>query len=307
MNWKDYLATIYFNPNHPASFSGPDKIYEVVKSESKYKIGRYRIRKWLQDQEAYSLTRGARRHFQRSRVIVNGIDSMWDMDLMDMVSLSKENDNFKYVLVVIDIFSRYTWCQPLKVKTGTEVIRALTKILNGDRKPNTIRTDKGSEFKNTQVSKFLKGLNINHIVTQNETKANYAERVIKTIKHKLFRYMLKTRKKEYMNKLQDFVYSYNHTVHRSLGKNPASLGKDNESESRLQQYLLRQKGQKKNVMKEVKKKIKRKIGYKYKLGQTVRISHVRGMFDREYSQKWTGELFKVKSRYKREGIPVYTL
>ena len=299
--------SIYFNPKHPASFAGPDKLYDVVKSEDKFKIGRYRIRKWLQDQDAYSLTRGARRHFKRSRVIVNGVDSMWDIDLMDMMSLAKDNDGFKYILVVIDVFSRYTWCQPLKSKTGVEVVNALSSIL-GQRTPKTIRSDKGREFKNKDVSKFLKGHGIHHRLAQNETKANYAERVIKTIKHKIFRRMLKTRTKKYIDKLQDMVNSYNHTVHRSLGDTPISVNKSNESESRLQQYLLRQKGQKKPTIKrESKNELKKKKRYKFKIGQTVRISHIRSVFDREYSQKWTGELFKVKSRYRREDVNVYTL
>lgn len=104
MNWKEYLASIYFNPKHHACFAGPDKLYNVVKSEGQFKIGCYRIRKWLQDQEPYSLTRGARRQLRRSRVIVEGLDSMWEMDLMDMASLFKDNDGYKYVLVVIDVF-----------------------------------------------------------------------------------------------------------------------------------------------------------------------------------------------------------
>ena len=92
-NWKQYLSSLYFNPKFPASYLGPEKLYQIVKSQGKYKIGRHRIRKWLQDQESYSLTRGARRKYTRSRVIVAGIDSQWDMDLMDMVDLAKQNDN----------------------------------------------------------------------------------------------------------------------------------------------------------------------------------------------------------------------
>ena len=84
---------------------------------------------------------------------------------------------------------------------------------------------------------------------------------------------------------------------------PASISKDNEGESRLKQYLLRHATDK--TKKKRKNKIKRP--YKLEIGQTVRLSHVRGLFDREYSQKWTGEIFKIKTRFKREGIPVYTL
>ncbi len=295
-DWKDYLTSIYFDPKYPGSFSGPDKLYNIVKSEGKFKIKKQDVRQWLQDQEAYSLTRYARRKFKRSRVIVDGIDSRWDSDLMDMSNISKYNDGVKYVLVMIDIFSRYLWCQPLKNKTGKEVSKAMTETFLNGRQPGSIRTDKGSEFTNRDVKKYLKDTGIDHFVTQNETKANYAERVIKTIKHKIYRYILKNNSYRYVDALTDIVTSYNNTNHRSLGTTPSSVTKNNEGESRLRQYLIRRPSEAKPNHK-----------MKYNVGDIVRISHVRGVFDREYSQKWTGELFKVKSRYLRQNIPVYKL
>lgn len=301
-DWRQYLSSLYFNPKSPASYLGPEKLYQIVKSQGQYKIGRHRIRKWLQDQESYSLTRGARRKYTRSRVIVAGIDSQWDIDLMDMVDLAKQNDGYQYVLVAIDIFSRFAHCQPIKSRKGADVVKALQSILKGARKANMIRTDRGMEFRSKEVNRYLKSQNIHHFYALNtEIKANYAERLIKTLKHKLFRYMMKHRTQRYIDVLQDIVHSYNHTVHRSLGKTPASITKVNEGESRLQQYLLRTVKSKKRSSK------KKPSKYKFKIGQTVRLSHVRSVFDREYSQKWTGELFKVKTRYRREGVPVYTL
>ena len=115
-DWKENLSSLYFNPKLPSSYLGPEKLYQIVKSDGHFKIGRHSIRKWLQEQEAYLLTWGARRKYTRSCVIVAGIDSQWDMDLMDMVDLAKQNDGVKYVLVAIDIFSRFAHCQPIKTK-----------------------------------------------------------------------------------------------------------------------------------------------------------------------------------------------
>lgn len=298
-NWKDYLASIYYNAGHPGSYAGPERLYKVVAAEGKFKIGRYRIRKWLQDQEAYSLTKGARRRFSRSRVVVEGIDSQWDMDLMDMVDLAKQNDGCKYVLVTIDIFSRFAHCHPIKSKKGSDVLKALQIVLS-DRIPKVIRTDRGMEFRSKEVNKYLKMQHVHHLYAFNtETKANYAERLIKTLKHKLFRYMMKNRTQRYINVLQEMVQSYNRTLHRSLGRAPVSITKANEGESRLQQYLIRNRGSKQ------KNNINRH--FKFKVGQTVRISHVRSLFDREYSQKWTGEIFSIGTRYRREGLPVYSI
>ena len=299
-DWKTYLSSIYFDSNNPASFSGPEKLYQYVKAQGKYNIGRHRIRKWLQDQESYLLTTGARRRFMRSRVIVDCVDSQWDIDLMDMDNLQKHNEGVKYILIAINVFSRFLYAQPVQSKRGADVVTALKRILTGPKKPNTICMDRGMEFRSKEVKTYLKSQNIHHSYAYNtETKENYAERVIKTIKHKIFRYLLKNRTRRYIDVLQDVVHIYNHTFHRSLGENPAAISSENEGESRLRQYHIRTKGNKGE-----KSAIKK---FKYKIGQTVRLSNIRSVFDREYSQKWTGEIFKIKSRFKRQGLPVYTL
>ena len=100
---------------------------------------------------------------------------------------------------------------------------------------------------------------------------------------------------KYVDVLQDLVKAYNKTKPSSLGIPPSKVNKNNENEVRLDQYLLRRKS------KEVKQ------SYRFKVGDTVRISHLKTAFQREYQQKWTGELFKVTRRYKRNGIPVYKL
>ena len=72
--WEEYLSTIYYDPAHPASFAGPNKLFQEVKNEGRFNISLNRIRKWLQNQEVYSIHRPLRRKFARNRVIVNGID-----------------------------------------------------------------------------------------------------------------------------------------------------------------------------------------------------------------------------------------
>lgn len=297
-DWKDYLESIYYEPGHPASYSGPTKLYQWVKSNGKYKIGQNRIREWLQVQDTYSLTRGARRKFRRNRVIVKGVDSQWDSDLMDMQNVSKENDGVRYILVMIDIFSRKLWCQPLKDKTGKSVVKAMTAIFAEGRQPLTMRSDRGREYLNKDVQEYLKQLGVHHFTTNNEPKANYAERVIRTLRQKIFRYTMKKQNYRYVNVLQQLVNSYNRTVHSSLGVTPDSVNKGNEDEVRLNQYLRRKKRTK---MKATKRR------FRYKVDDTVRISHVRQVFDREITQKWSGEIFKIKSRLFRQDIPVYRL
>ena len=143
----------------------------------------------MHQQEPYSFQRPNRINFERTPIIVAGIDDQWSADLMDMVKYSSLNNGVKYVLVVVDIFSKYLWLRPLKDKTGTSVVRAFTDIFNEGRRPNKIRSDKGQEFRAKVVKALMKNKNIKQLFAQNENKAAISERAIKTIKSKINRYL----------------------------------------------------------------------------------------------------------------------
>ena len=129
MSWENYLKNIYYNPSNPASLSGSDKLHQFVKKDGKYMISKYRIRKWLQREEAYSLQREARKPLKRSRIVVAGIDDQWSADLMDMVKFNKSNQGVRFILVVIGVFSkvpvaatfkgqeRVVCCQSIRIHT----------------------------------------------------------------------------------------------------------------------------------------------------------------------------------------------
>jgi hypothetical protein len=306
-NWKDYLKEIYYDIEHPAAFSGPDKLYKIVKKEGHHKIGKYKINKWLQDQDAYSLQKPVRYKFKRNRVITAGIDDLWDVDLADVSNLEKYNENVKFLLIIIDIFSRYLWVIPLQNKKHASVIEGFTEVFSLGRKPKHIRSDKGSEFNNRWVKAFLKKAGVNYFVTHNETKANYAERVIRTLKTMMYRYFTHKQTYRYKDILRDLVSNYNHSPHRSLnGRTPVEITKEVEAIVWKEQYIDTLKVKKKIKIKDEVQKHK-KIGkrYKYKIGDYVRLSHLRQPFQRDYQEKWTEEIFIIKERKYRAGIPVY--
>jgi transposase InsO family protein len=311
MDWEKYLHKVYYDPKHAGSFLGPQKLYDAIRAEGKVKISLTKIKKWLKSQQTYTLTRAARRKIKRNTVIVVGLDAQWDADLADMANVSKENDGIRFLLVMIDIFSRFLWVRPLKSKKGEDVAEAIRDIFSEGRQPKIVRTDKGQEFRAKVVQAMFQEAGVRHRVTQNqEIKANYAERVIKTLKSRIFRYMLEQGDHRYIDQVQNFATSYNASKHRSLGRPPLEVNVDNESEVRLDQYLLKNKPKhpiKKEIKSEKKKSRKKKNPYKYKIGDQVRMSHARSLFDREYQQKWTGEVFKVRVRYLREGLPIYQL
>ena len=114
---EKYLEGIYYNISKPGSFYGAGKLYTMIKDEGVYDISRKEIKVWLQKQEVYTTNRQVTRRFQHNHVVVGGIDDIWDTDFS---TFSKENDGYKYVLICIDIFSRYAWARLCKTKFGTE-------------------------------------------------------------------------------------------------------------------------------------------------------------------------------------------
>ncbi|CAC5417048.1 unnamed protein product [Mytilus coruscus] len=156
------ISNIYYNASKPAAYQGADKIQLALKDEGVDNIGVHKIRKWLQNQDDFSLQKPVRRRFKRAQVVVAGPDEQ--LDLKD-----KTGKNVEKALSIV----------PLKDKTGKNVEKALSIILN-DTKFKKIRSDAGGEFKNKWVAKLLKDKNIYHHITLNETKANYVERFNKT-------------------------------------------------------------------------------------------------------------------------------
>lgn len=296
-NYRDHLKTIWYDIRNPGSFTGPEKLYRLVKKEGKYKIGRTRIKQWLQDQDSYGLSRNVVRKFPRSRYVVNTIDSLWEMDLADFSAIQADNDGYKLLLVVIDVFSKFLWVQPLKDKRAHSVIKAL-KVILSTRKPRSIKSDKGSEFKNKDVQMFLKKEGISTYYSQNETKAAVVERVIRTLKSSIYRYFRHEQTHRYVNVIQNLVSDYNNRPHRSIGQfSPSDVNESNADEVRYSSYLAR-----KHVSKSFKKNRRK---FKFKVGDLVRITHDRRPFQRDYQQKWTEEIFKIRRRYVRDQNPVY--
>ncbi|VDI82510.1 Hypothetical predicted protein [Mytilus galloprovincialis] len=276
------LSKYYYDVGGPASYASAEKLYHIVNAEGK-KVGRYKIRRWLNSQDNYSLQKTPRRSFKRIRVYTTGMNNLWDADLMDLKQFSKENENFKYVLVVVDCFSRYLWLQPLKNKTG--------------------------ETKSPlHLKRFSLSNGVRHFSAQNELHANYAERVLQTIKNKIFRFFTKNRTHRYINNLQNFAKSYNGTPHRSLQNiAPKDVNSVNESDIWGKMYLSKTEKKPKEIKVQTNKKKRRKKQFKYKIGSLVRLSNIAHIFDRSYSQRWTEEIFKVVQRFRQQNIDLYRL
>ena len=128
-----------------------------------------------------------KRNFTRRQVIVNHIDERWSSDLVEIQQFSKWNKGYRYLLMVLDVFSKYGWIVPLKDKKGETVTEAFKLIFKEGRKPQYLWVDKGKEFYNKHLKELLENHNIQMYSTENEEKSSVCERWNRTIKGKMWK------------------------------------------------------------------------------------------------------------------------
>ena len=197
--------------------------------------------------------------FEKRKVIAYGIDDIWTTDLVDYSKFSKQNKHFKYLLVVIDVFSKFLWVRMLKTKTGLEVANAFREIFKEGRKPGKIWSDKGTEFVNRIMSKLLKEENIELYHTENEEKSSIAERVNRTVKEKIAKYFTAHNTTKYYDVLDQIVNEYNNTFHNTIKMTPIE-GSKKENESDIYERVFQDKSS--------NKKAKLKVGGEFEYPNT---------------------------------------
>ena len=162
--------------------------------------------------------------FNKRNVYSQFKDNIWGVDLADMQSLSRKNKGIKYLLCVIDLYSKYAFVIPLKDKKGISIVNAFNKITKqSNRKPNKIWVDQGGEFYNSVFKKWLSDNDIIMYSTYNEGKSVVAERFIRTLKNKSYKHMTTTGKNLYYDVLDDVVNKYNNTKHSTIKMKPIDV------------------------------------------------------------------------------------
>lgn len=284
------LSQVYYNPRNNASFGGERKFLASVKDITH----ECEAKEWLRGQDTFTLHRPVRYKYPMLHYRVSNIDDLWECDLIDLQSIKSYNDGYGYILVCIDVLSKYVWVEPLKNKSNESVKKALEIIFqrNG-RKPLTLQSDCGKEFVGKSVQKFLKTEDIQFRTTRNpDVKAAVVERFNRTLKSRMFRYFTYSNTKRYIDVLQQLTDAYNHTKHSSIKMEPASVTLANAQEA----------------MRNIRAKYKPISRVtKYKVHQLVRISRKRNTFEKGYEAGWSEELFRISKVLGHRKPPVYEL
>ena len=211
---------------------------------------------------------------------VNGIDQIWAADLVEMGKFSSWNDGVKFLLIVIDVFLKFGWIEPLKNKKSLSIVKAFNNILKTGRKSKFLRCDKGREFYNRDFKKLIDEKGISLYSTENEEKSSVVERWNRTNKNRIFKLFTASNSTVYIHKLNLLLDNYNETKHRSIKTTPEQANrKENEDRVYLNLYG--------EDMPQTSKT-------KFKVGDEVRISkYQRKVFDKGYTPNRTEEIFVV--------------
>ena len=297
----EFLKKSYYDPEFPGSYSGPDKFYKGILSQGRRDISLGTVKSWLKSQDIYT---NHRLYLLKSavkgpRVIVPTKAYLFDSDTANLVSYAADNEGYKYILILIDILTRYAWAKPLRSLKSQETTQALLEIL--PPQAQKLRTDGGSEYKGGLDSELRKR-GIEHFRTTNAQKACFAERLIRTLKSLLLKYMEQTDSHRWLHVLQTFTTSYNNSYHRSIATTPYNAWHNlSNPDLWARQYLPP-----KTVVRVKAKRLPRGTrGYKFKIGDHVKLRHLPSKFDRIYHRGWTSEIFSIVQRQLHQNIPVY--
>ena len=195
------------------------------------------------------------------------------MDLAFVDKLASQNNEVKYILVAVDIFSRFVSVQTMKTKYAKETLQAFRKMISRKNTPEKLWVDKGTEYGGT-FKKFRKEKDIEVYSTMSETKTTFAERATQSLKHITYRY-IKDHGEKFVPKLQQFVSTLNCRKNRSNGKSPRDV-KNSDFLSIL-------------YHKSFKKYTKPKL----KFGDRIRISKNDIPFRKGYKPQFTDEVFEI--------------
>ena len=144
----------------------------IIGTKRRFGWGKKNNTTWT-DQLADELHKPIIKNFPKRKVYANGIDKIWAADLVEMQAFSNFNRGVRYLLTVIDVFSKYDWMLPLKDKTRKSVADTFKEIFKkSEQKPEKLCTDKGREFYN----KHVKELDVELYYTENEEKSSVVER-----------------------------------------------------------------------------------------------------------------------------------
>ena len=240
---------------------------------------------------AKELHKPIKHKFPTRSVIVNHKDQTWSMDLADMSTWKDSNDGVTYILTSVDVYTRWAAARPLKSKSAKDVLDAIKDIVaESGRKPSLLWVDEGKEFKNRELTAWRKANDIGLYHTYGRGKSVIVERFNRTLKTMMWRELTARNTHEWIDILPELIDTYNNTKHSKLKMTP------NEASAHPEKVA--------KVWAALRKEQREPTKPKFKIGDVVRISRSKGLFEKGYDVNWSREVFRISSVDERNP-PMY--
>ena len=233
-----------------------------------------------------------KKYYVTNKTDVYHIDDIWSLDILDLKDYGPENNRgYRYVLVVIDNFSKFGWTVPLKHKNAQSIKDSFENILKSSkRKPNLIETDRGKEIYNNIFQEFLNKNNIKLYSRNSSYGAVFAERFNRTIRDLLKRPVFQKGDGNWIDVLQTITKQYNNRIHSSTKLTPiqASLKKN---EGFVYKNLLDKR---------------KKVKPKFQINDLVRTADLKRTFSKSDTTSWSYKLYEI-TEIINDTIPSYRI
>jgi len=239
-----------------------------------------KLKRVLSSVPAYALHQPRRLNFPRRTIFVPGMHVQYAADLKDIQSESGYNNKKRFILALIDCFSKKAWLEAIPNKTAIVVKNAFDRIFKRTGGiPRKITVDSGTEFKNSILKEYLTKKGITLFSVTSEIKASIIERFLRTIFSKIQRYLTHNKTRKFVDKLQYFENLYNNSYHRSIRMSPNQVTLANQDQVYENLY---------GNLKLVDYKPPR-----FKIGDSVLVARRKTVFEKGYKQNYLKEIFKI--------------
>ena len=201
------IAKLYNDPKFPASFAGKDEFIKRV-LERNDKLTKKFVAEKLKATDSYTLHKPQRKTKVYRRIYSRGIGHLYQADLVDMSKFADENDGYKFIINIIDVFSKRAWAFMLKNKTANSIYEVMEPFLAGNP-CKKMEFDQGTEFYNKKFLDLLKRLKIEYFSVYSDRKCAVVERFNRTLKTRMYRSFTAQGSHRWVDNLQHFINGYN--------------------------------------------------------------------------------------------------
>ena len=303
----DFLQKLYENLENPCGYSGKGKLFQHARKLGRKDISKGDVEEFLKKQSGWSFHGVVPRNFVRKPIKVCRPGLILGIDLLDLTAkIGRHNKKHRYIFLMIDCFSRKLWLTPIKDKSNLTCAKVMEKFFEkSSHKYAFVFSDMGGEFCGRHTQKVYDKFGITRYSVKNRRfKCSIAERAVRTVKEKMYKYFTQKNTLKYIDILKHLENTYNRSSHKGLGyETPDKVHNLTDLEEIKLQEKIQLKQKFKNYGGISRRELKNldTISQVFKVGTPVRLllNKAEGVFQKSYEPIFTKEIFTIRKIDKK--------